>query len=190
MNAEPATRSMPASTGDGLRAYPLVSTCSEALAAKAAAVAAEHVTGLISIAPAPGGNLPGDRAPVPDDQPVTFDEDAMRRFFCNAPRFPQKAIDQYRRSLCAMSPGVFNALSSVNGSQDLVIEDLAAFAPISKRVVAATTINSSAAISTAVATSLGAAHITVGKDWGLASFGHMIPIETGSDEILDRPTFG
>jgi hypothetical protein len=40
--------------------------------------------------------------------------------------------------------------------------------------------------STAVAESLGAPHISVGKDWGLSGFGHMIPIESGSEEILKR----
>jgi hypothetical protein len=40
--------------------------------------------------------------------------------------------------------------------------------------------------SLAVAESLGARHITVGKDWGLFGFGHMIPIENGSEEILKR----
>jgi hypothetical protein len=39
---------------------------------------------------------------------------------------------------------------------------------------------------TAVAESLGAPHISVGKDWGLSGFGHMIPIENGSEEILKR----
>src|SRR5882757_4824128 len=96
-----------------------------ALAAKVMEVAPEHVTGLVSIAPAPHGNIIGNRPPLPDDRAITFNEDAMRRFFCNAPRFPKESLDQYRRSLCAMSPGVFNALASTNGSQALVIEDFA-----------------------------------------------------------------
>jgi hypothetical protein len=41
-------------------------------------------------------------------------------------------------------------------------------------------------MSSTVAESLGARHIAVGKDWGLSGFGHMIPIENGSEEILKR----
>lgn len=160
-----------------------------AIAAKVMDVAPKHVTGLISIAPAPHGNIAGDRgrAPISSDQPITFDEDAMRRFFCNAARFPKDSIDQYRRSLCSMSPGVFNAASSGNGSRDLVIDDFAGIASIPKLVVAGD--NDQLVTrerSTAVAESLGARHISVGKDWGLSGFGHMIPIESGSEEILKR----
>jgi hypothetical protein len=38
----------------------------------------------------------------------------------------------------------------------------------------------------AVAELLGTPHISVGKDWGLSGFGHRIPIESGSEEILKR----
>lgn len=160
-----------------------------AIAAKVMDEAPKHVTGLISIAPAPHGNIAGDRgrAPISSDQLIAFDEAAMQRFFCNAQRFSRNSIDQYRRSLCAMSPGVFNAASSGNGSRDLVIEDFAGIVSIPKLVVAGdndqlVTLERSAA----VAESLGAPHISVGKDWGLSGFGHMIPIETGSEEILKR----
>ena len=86
-----------------------------------------------------------------------------------------------------MSPGVFNAASSGNGSRDLVIDDFAGIAPIPKLVVAGD--NDQLVTyerSMAVAESLGAPHVSVGKDWGLDGFGHMIPIENGSEEILKR----
>jgi pimeloyl-ACP methyl ester carboxylesterase len=150
-------------------------------------LASEQVTGLISVAPGPHGNIKGNRPPLPDDRAITFNEDSMRRFFCNAPRFPKDSIDQYRRSLCALSPGVFNALSSANGSQALVIEDLATVASIPKLVVAGDNDQLvTYEMSAAVAESLGARHISVGKDWGLSGFGHMIPIENGSEEVLER----
>src|SRR6266851_4785364 len=101
-----------------------------ALAAKVMDVASKQVTGLISIAPAPHGNIVGSFPPVATDQVITLDGDAMRRFFCNAPRFPKDSIDQYRRSLCSLSPGVFNALASTNGSKDIVIDDFAKVASI------------------------------------------------------------
>ena len=158
-----------------------------AIAAKVMDVASKHVTGLVSIAPAPHGNIPGNRPPLPADKAITFDEDAMRRFFCNASRFPKDSIDQYRRSLCSMSPGVFNAAASANGSRDLVIDDFANIASIPKLVVAGDNDQLvTAPRSLAVAKSLGAPHITVGKDWGLPGFSHMIPIENDSEEILKR----
>ena len=158
-----------------------------AIGAKVMDIAPKHVTGLISIAPAPHGNIAGNRPPVPEDQAINFNKDAMQRFFCNAPRFPKDSIDQYRRSLCLMSPGVFNAAAPTNGSRDLVIEDFTNMASIPKLVVAGD--NDQLVtdhISSMVAKSLEARHITVGKDWGLPGFGHMIPIENGSEEILNR----
>src|SRR5882672_10008887 len=158
-----------------------------AIAAKVMEVASKQVTGLISIAPAPHGNVSGNWPPVPDDQAISFGEAAMQRFFCNAPRFPKDSLDQYRRSLCSMSPGVFNALGSTNGSQALVIDDFARVARIPKLVVAGDDDQLVPdQISSAVAESLGARRIAVGKDWGLLGFGHMIPIESGSEEILQR----
>jgi predicted alpha/beta hydrolase family esterase len=158
-----------------------------AIAAKVTEVASKRVTGLISIAPAPHGNIAGNRPPVPGDQAITFDEDMMRRFFCNAPRFPQDSINQYRRSLCSMSPGVFNALSSINGSRALVIDDFVSLASIPKLVIAGDNDQLvTDQMSSSVAESLGAPHIAVGKDWDLFGFGQMIPIESGSEEILKR----
>jgi pimeloyl-ACP methyl ester carboxylesterase len=111
----------------------------------------------------------------------------MQRFFCNAPNFPKYSIDQYRRSLCLMSPGVFNAAAPTNGSRDLVIDDFTGIASIPKLVVAGDNDQLvTDEMSSMVAKSLGALHITVGKDWGLPGFGHMIPIEDGSEEILKR----
>jgi pimeloyl-ACP methyl ester carboxylesterase len=158
-----------------------------AIAAKVMEVASKHVTGLISIAPAPHGNIANNRPPLPGDQPIVFDEDSMQRFFCSAPNFPKDSIDSYRRSLCSMSPGVFNAAASSNGSRAFVIEDFASISSIPKLVVAGdndqlvTDLRSSM-----VAESLKAPHIVVGRDWGLSGFGHMIPIENGSEEILKR----
>ena len=158
-----------------------------AIAAKVMEVASKHVTGLISVAPAPHGNIANNRSPLPNDRPIVFDEDSMRRFFCNAPNFPKDSIDKYRRSLCSMSPGVFNAAASSNGSRAFVIENFASIASIPKLVVAGDNDQLvTYKMSSTVAESLRARHITVGKDWGLSGFGHMIPIENGSEEILKK----
>ena len=86
-----------------------------------------------------------------------------------------------------MSPGVFNALSSTNGSGALVIDDFAAIASIPKLVIAGDHDQLvTKQMSSAVAESLSAPHVSVGKDWGLNGFGHMIPVESSSEEILKR----
>jgi pimeloyl-ACP methyl ester carboxylesterase len=160
-----------------------------ALAAKVMATTPRGVEGLVSIAPAPHGNVVGPAPPVPrpDDEVISFGETAMRQFFCNAPRFPKDAIDQYRRSLCSMSPGVFNALGAGNASRALEIGDMASLASIPKLVVAGDHDQLvTAQMSSAIALSLGAPHVSVGKDWGLSGFGHMIPIEDGSEQVLER----
>jgi hypothetical protein len=92
------------------------------------------ITGLISIAPARYGNLPSNRQPTPADRTIVFVDEMTRNFFCK--RFAKAAIDLYRRSACAMSPGVFNSLSSTDGSGALVIDDFAAIASIPKLVIA------------------------------------------------------
>ena len=72
-----------------------------------------------------------------------------------------------------------------NGSQALAINDSASVASIPKLVVAGDNDQLvTDQMSSTVAESLKARHIAVGKDWGLAGFGHMIPIENGSEEIL------
>ena len=48
-----------------------------ALAAKVMELASEQVTGLISVAPGPHGNVKGNRPPLPDDRAITFNEDSM-----------------------------------------------------------------------------------------------------------------
>lgn len=86
-----------------------------------------------------------------------------------------------------MSPGVFNAVASGDASRAFVIDDFASIASIPKLVVAGDNDQLvTAPRSLAVAESLKALHVTVGKDWGLTGFGHMIPIENGSEEILKR----
>jgi pimeloyl-ACP methyl ester carboxylesterase len=160
-----------------------------ALAAKVMEMAPRQVTGLVSIAPAPHGNVAGlaPAIPRPDDEPISFEEAAMLHFFCNAPRFPKDAIDQYRRSLCSMSPGVFNALGAGNASRALEIGEVASLTSIPKLVVAGDHDQLvTAQMSSAIALSLGAGHVSVGKGWGLSGFGHMIPIEDGSEEVLQR----
>jgi pimeloyl-ACP methyl ester carboxylesterase len=150
-------------------------------------LAPEHVTGFISVAPAPHANVIEPKAFVPPTQPITFDESAVRKFFCNAPRFPIGYIDQYRRSLCSMSPGVFNAVGSGKDILELFIGDFSAIARIPKVVIAGDHDQLvSFQVSLAIAESLGAQHVTVGRDWGLFGFGHMIPIESGSEAILGR----
>jgi len=142
---------------------------------------------IIALAPAPPGNLRGSRPPAPPDEAVRFDADHLRQFFCNADLFPLAAFDRYRRTLCALSPSIFNAVAARNGSSDLVLERLAEIAAVPTLVIGAEQDQLvPASISGAVADLLKADYVMVGRDWGLPGFGHMMPIEIGSEAILER----
>jgi pimeloyl-ACP methyl ester carboxylesterase len=97
-----------------------------ALAVKVADEAPDLVRGLMAIAPAPPGILKSERQLAPEDQPILFDE-AVEHVFSNADRFPVAALAAYRRSLCALSPSILNAVASDHGPT-LSIRDPAALA--------------------------------------------------------------
>jgi len=146
------------------------------------------ISGFIAVAPAPPPILP-DMPPAqfPEDTPIRFDEEAMRHSFTNADRFPIAALDVYRRSLCDLSPSMFNSLGSTQSDQALAIHDRTKVTAISSLVIAGDQDQLvPKEISKAVAEFLDADHIVVGSDWGLEGFGHMMPIEVGSEAILER----
>src|SRR5258708_26211327 len=98
----------------------------------------------------------------------------MRRFFCGAPNFAKDSIDNYRRSLCSMSPGVFNAAASSNGSRAFVIEDFASISSIPKLVVAG---GHDKLVSYPRASVVGEAprtpHLALGGEWGVSGVRHL-----------------
>jgi predicted esterase len=87
----------------------------------------------------------------------------------------------------AVSPELQAEIKQNLGSRAFVIDDFASIASIPKLVVAGDNDQLvTDQMSSMVAESLNARHISVGKEWGLSGFGHMIPIENGSGEILKR----
>lgn len=145
------------------------------------------VTHFIAMNPAPPSILDVDRPPAPTDRPVRFDDEAVRALFANAGRFPQAALSAYRRSLYDLSPSILNAVSSTKDAQALAIRDKSRIQAIASIVVAGEADRlAPLPISEAVANLLACEHILVGRDWGFDGFGHMIPIEQGSEEILFR----
>jgi pimeloyl-ACP methyl ester carboxylesterase len=157
------------------------------IAAKAMDEAPHLFAGFIALAPAPPGNIRGSRPPAPPEEAIRFDDAYLRQFFCNADRFPLAAFDRYRRTLCGLKPSIFNAVAARNGSTELVLERLAEIAAIPSLVIGAEQdYLVPAPLSRAVADLLKADYVMVGRDWGLPGFGHMMPIEIGSEAILER----
>jgi pimeloyl-ACP methyl ester carboxylesterase len=145
------------------------------------------VAGFVALAPAPPGNIRGSRPSAPPAEAIVFEDEYLRRFFCNAPRFPLDSFHHYRRTLTELSPSIFNAVASRDGSTDLVLDRLAEIAAVPSLVIGAEyDLLVPEHISGAVADLLKADYAMPGRDWGLSGFGHMMPIEVGSEAILDR----
>jgi len=145
------------------------------------------VSGFIAVAPAPPGIFQAPGPLAAEDRPIRFDEAAMRASFTNADRFPHQAIDAYRRTLCDLSPSIFNAVASSYDNHPLAVTTPSALASIRSLVIAGDQDQLVVeGVSRAVAEFLGAKHVSVGRDWGLHGFGHMMPVEIGSEDILDR----
>jgi len=158
-----------------------------AIAVKAVEKRPQCVEALVAIAPAPMGNLKAPRPLFPLDRPVWFDDATAERYFANAERFPAAAMDAYRRSLSDFSPSIMNAVASRDGSNALVVGEPGSLRSLPGLVVAGEQDDLVPRnVSMAVAEFLGAEHVLTGSDWDLPGFGHMIPIEVGSEQVLAR----
>jgi pimeloyl-ACP methyl ester carboxylesterase len=169
-----------------------------ALSARMISEIPELVDFFIAVAPVPPV-VPQTRAwvrewleslvfPLPSlESYVRFDEATVRGVFANASRFPHNALNVYMRSLCELSPSVFAAVGSVEGGADIDVADMGPLAEIPSIVVAGEEDCLTPEFTTRIAAHyLQCDLISVGRDWGLPGFGHMIPIEIGSEQILDR----
>jgi pimeloyl-ACP methyl ester carboxylesterase len=158
-----------------------------ALSVKVMETAPELVTGFFAVAPAPPALFESPNPAVAEDRPIRFGEAEVRALFSNADRFPIQALDQYRRSLCDFSPSIFNAVAGKRESPELTIRDRAVVRRIPAIVIAGDQDRLvSEQVSRGLAEFLDAEHVLVGRDWGLAGYGHMMPIEVGSEAILER----
>jgi pimeloyl-ACP methyl ester carboxylesterase len=157
-----------------------------AIAFKLADLAPDLVQAVVALNCSPIGNVPVRLSLRPLESPIRFERDAVLRIFANADRFPSEALADYLASLVPMSPSIENALGD-RGDRSLWIErpdmvrqrpilfvtgdqDQLAIAPLTKMIAATLQIQ----------------HIQTADDWGQRGFGHMIPIERGSEAILER----
>lgn len=158
-----------------------------ALSVKVMEAEPELVTGFFAVAPAPPGLRESPRPAAPEDRPIRFDEAQVRALFANADRFPLQALDHYRRSLCDFSPSIFNAVAGKRGGPEFRIPDPSRLRGVPSLVIAGDQdCLVLEEVSRALADFLGGEHVLVGRDWDLPGFGHMMPIEVGSEDILDR----
>lgn len=147
----------------------------------------ELVEAFVAITPAPVGGV-ASAAPGggPSGSPLRLDENQIFRVFTNSDRFPRDFAREYRRSLCGTSPAVVNAvLGQDNGS--LTIRSVRNLNACPAIVLAGDQdVLTPASATAAAADFLGADYVLAGRDWGLSGFGHMIPIEIGSEQLLEK----
>jgi pimeloyl-ACP methyl ester carboxylesterase len=159
-----------------------------ALSAKTIETVPELVEAFIAVAPAP----PLDRIAAakqqdpPSTRPVKLDDQMISRIFANADRFPHEFLVDYRRSLCDTSPAVANAIVG-RGDHSLVINSVERLTSCPTIVLAGDQDDlTPPTVTEKVADFLGADYVLAGRDWGIPGFGHMIPIEIGSEQLLDK----
>ena len=156
------------------------------LAVKALDEAADLVTGFLAVNPAPLGTIDTGVPLAPDDAAMDF-YDLAPFLFGNADRFPSEFLESYRRTLCGLSPSVFNSLIVKDGWPGLASADQKRIRSVTSMVIAGDADQlATQPMTTAVAEYLGCKHVTVGADWGLHGYGHLIPVEEASEQILHR----
>ena len=156
-----------------------------ALASKVIDVEPDLMTALVALSPAVFGNVPTERSPAPLGQLVVQDRTRIEDIFTNSDRFPHGFIDDYERSLCPLSPAVHNALGNMDGEGGLVIHEVDKLRALPRMVVVGEQDRATPPARTrAIAQFLHVDQVVTGPTWGIEGFGHMIPIELGSEEIL------
>ncbi len=156
------------------------------MAFKLTDLAPNLVRGIVALTPGPIGNVPVCLPLRPLDVPARFDRDAALRFFANADRFPMEAFDAYLGSLVPMSSSIENALGD-RGDSSLRIErsEIVRRRPI-LFIAGDQDQLTIEPITRPIAELLKVPYIRPGVDWDLRGFGHMIPIERGSEAIAER----
>jgi alpha-beta hydrolase superfamily lysophospholipase len=158
-----------------------------AISAKVIDGAPHLVRAFVAVAPAEPGNVESDRPLASERFPLSLTADVATRLFTRAPRFPHDATVDYLKTICDYSPSVQNALGDLDRSGSLVINDASQVAAVPSLVLAGDDDQlTTSAVTLRVAEFLKAEHIMAGRDWGMFGFGHMMPIETGSERLLDR----
>lgn len=163
------------------------------VAYKTAEAASDSVRAIAALAssPTPNGGAAEQTVPAADpERPVRSNRAVMEQRLCSSDRFPEDCQDAYHASLVPYGPRLRNGALGVgqNGEdEDFRIHDVAAVrrVPILFLTVDDDRV-SPASVSAKTADALGAQVVSLDRDWGLPGFGHMFPIETGNEAILDR----
>ena len=156
------------------------------IALKVADLEAALVTAIVGVNTGPAGNV-HTMAPAMDESRAVFTPDErLTGMFATAERFPNEHFRNYAASRVQLSPRVYNQLGGRTG-QDLTLNDLKAVRSVPILLVAAAgdhVVPESESIEQArlVAADL----VVLERDWGLHGFGHLIPIERGSAEVITR----
>ena len=154
-----------------------------ALASKVIDVEPDLITALVAISPAVFGNVPTERSPAPPGQLVVLDRTRID-IFTNSDRFPGGFIDDYERSLCPLSPAVHNARGDMDGEGALVIDEIDKLRALPRMVVVGEQDRATPPAANQNHRSVPPrGQVVTGPTWGIEGFGHMIPIELGSEEI-------
>ena len=156
------------------------------LVAKAIDIGGDNVSALIAVAPAPPGNVHEERPLAPTDRPLLMSAERVAQSFTNSDRFAPDVLQAYRRSLFDVSPTLINASADLDRSGAMVIEDVDKLIALPSLVLASEQDTMTPPSRTLeVARFLRADHVVLGMDWGLGGFGHLMPIERGSEQIVD-----
>jgi pimeloyl-ACP methyl ester carboxylesterase len=159
------------------------------------------VSAIIGVAPGAPANilriLPDDAAEVaklrhdtslgcpvlmPEDRPVRVDEEFIRTFWANAPRFPKEALGPYCQSIVPESARLFNERFNIGG-RGLRVNDPASLASVPILVVTGEhDPRHPRALDEATAHYVGAEFVWL-PDHGITGNGHMLMIEDNSAEI-------
>lgn len=147
----------------------------------------ELIEAFIAVAPAPFHRISSTKqGNPPATRPFKLDEQTVSRIFANSDRFPRDFIAEYRRSLCNTSPAVVNAFRG-GDDHSLLINSVERLASCPAIVLAGDQDDLTPPTQTKeVADFLGADYVLAGRDWSIAGFGHMIPVEIGSERLLDK----
>ncbi len=161
------------------------------------------VVAVVGIAPGPPANI---QQPLPDDSeaiaklrydqaagcpiysppsaPVWVDREFIRTFWASSPRFPHEAFEAYARSIVPESATVLNERFHIGG-KGLSISSIEAFAARPVLIVTGELDpRHPRAVDASVAAFLGAKHLWL-PDVGVLGNGHMLMLETNSDEIAE-----
>jgi len=167
-------------------------------------IAAQHpslVAAIVGLAPGPPANiqrpLPDESAAIaelrhdpaagcpiysPQDRPVWVDRNFIRTFWTNGPQFPHDAFDAYARSIVPESAAVLNERFHIGG-RGLSIPGPESIAGCPVLIVTGELDpRHPREVDAQVAEFLGAKHLWLPQA-GVLGNGHMLMLETNSDEI-------